>query len=110
MDNVTKSYHMDCYETNGRLSLINNLSVFFPSSNGQSIMPNDVALTQGYYNLMPSSWQSKFDSNGRRVDELTYTLEILIDFMEAQRLQSPGLAHRRTRQIPRPQAVSLPPK
>jgi hypothetical protein len=106
MDNVTKPNHMVCYETDGRLRLINNLSVFLPGSNDQFIMPNDVTLKEGYYNLMPSSWQSKFDSNGLRVDELTYTLENLIDFMEAQRLQSQGLAHRR---IPRPHAVPFPP-
>jgi hypothetical protein len=58
MENTTKPYQMDCYETAGRLRLINNLSVFLPGSNGQSIMPNDIALKQSYYNLMPGAWQA----------------------------------------------------
>jgi hypothetical protein len=79
---------MDCYTTAGRLRLINQLSEFLPSSNQTTILPNDIALKQGFYSIMPTDWQTKFDSNGSLVDNPIYTFKQLIDFMEAQRLHS----------------------
>jgi hypothetical protein len=44
-DHATKP---NCYETAGRLPLINQLSDFLPGSNNASILPDEVTLKQAY--------------------------------------------------------------
>jgi hypothetical protein len=44
--------------------LFGHLNEFLLGSNNTAIMPNEITLKQGFYSLMPSTCQSKFDSSG----------------------------------------------
>jgi len=83
---VKKPYSMNCYTLQSRLGLINTLSTYLPGSSGTAIFPDDNALKLGFYRLMLNDWQLNFDAAGHQIDSNTYTIDMLVDYMEQQRL------------------------
>ena len=86
LSNTVKPKNMDCYTLNSRLGLINSLSIFMPGSGGNQLLDDDTAKKNAFFKLMLPDWQLKHTSNGHVLDNNAYTLTMLVDFMEQQRI------------------------
>ena len=83
---ITKPVDMDCFEAASRLRLINKLSVYLPGSGGKKLFRDDASLKSSFYRIMPSEWQTKFDSTGSDLYHSDYNFNKLVNFMETTRL------------------------
>lgn len=81
-----KPYNLDCYSAVARLRLINTLCTYLPGSSGAELFPNPTAVKNAFYKMMLPEWQLKFDGTGNLLDDNTYSLQNLVNFMEQCRL------------------------
>ena len=75
---------IDCYTLNSRLGLMNTLSVLLSGSGGNQLLPDTLSRKNMFFKLMLAEWQLKLTSNGIVLDNASYTINQLVDFMEQQ--------------------------
>ena len=83
---ATKPFNMDCYTVAARIQLLSRLSQYLPGSSGAQLYTEGLQMKNAFFRVMLPDWQIRFTETGRTLDDNTYTLQHLVDFMEQRRI------------------------